>query len=334
MGDRVRVVQIGCGRWGANLLRTLTAIDPALACGVVDPDPNAQARARVLAPAAAISGELSDLARWRPDAVIVASPDALHASHAFAALELGAHVFVEKPMATCSADAERMAAAASRLGVTGMVGHVLRYHPAVGAVIELLSRGALGRVLELRSERWADRRPAPRASIAPHSAFAPGTSAESRLLWSLGPHDVSLLQAIDPSSVVSADATESDGGMTVNLELRTSNGTAARIELARGRARKARRLWVRCERGVAVFNDLLPKAKARAVISGRLTSLAYDDRVEPLRTELERFLHCLRDGLPCPTSFAEGVSVVAVLERASASMAASTASRPPLVAAR
>jgi predicted dehydrogenase len=58
---------------------------------------------------------------------------------AIAAAEAGLHVFVEKSMALCSRDAERMIAAAQRAGVTLMVGTMKRYDPAYERLAELLA---------------------------------------------------------------------------------------------------------------------------------------------------------------------------------------------------
>lgn len=70
------------------------------------------------------------LDRLRPDLVSIATYSDTHADYAAAALEAGAHVFVEKPLATSVADAERVAAAARRTGRKVVVGYILRHHPS------------------------------------------------------------------------------------------------------------------------------------------------------------------------------------------------------------
>lgn len=59
-------------------------------------------------------------------AVILATPDRLHAAQAIAAARAGKHVFVEKPMATSVADAEAMRAAAEAANIKLAVGYHLR----------------------------------------------------------------------------------------------------------------------------------------------------------------------------------------------------------------
>ena len=70
------------------------------------------------------------LARLKPDLVSIATYSDSHADYAVAALEAGAHVFVEKPLATTVADAERVAEAARRTGRKVVVGYILRHHPS------------------------------------------------------------------------------------------------------------------------------------------------------------------------------------------------------------
>lgn len=70
------------------------------------------------------------LAETRPDLVCVATYSDSHADYAVAAMEAGAHVFVEKPLATTVADAERVVDAARRLNRKLVVGYILRHHPS------------------------------------------------------------------------------------------------------------------------------------------------------------------------------------------------------------
>jgi predicted dehydrogenase len=66
----------------------------------------------------------------RPDLVVIATYSDSHADLAIRAMEAGAHVFVEKPLATNVADAERVVATATRLNRKLVVGYILRHHPS------------------------------------------------------------------------------------------------------------------------------------------------------------------------------------------------------------
>lgn len=70
------------------------------------------------------------LEETRPGLVVIATYSDSHAGFAVAAMEAGAHVFVEKPLATTVADAERVVDCAKRLGRKLVVGYILRHHPS------------------------------------------------------------------------------------------------------------------------------------------------------------------------------------------------------------
>ena len=70
------------------------------------------------------------LAATKPDLVVIATYTDTHAEYAIAAMEMGAHVFVEKPLAMNGADAARVVATAQRLNRKLGVGYILRHHPS------------------------------------------------------------------------------------------------------------------------------------------------------------------------------------------------------------
>ncbi len=65
-----------------------------------------------------------------PDLVVIATYSDSHADYSVAAMEAGAHVFVEKPLATTVADARRVVETAQRLRRKLVVGYILRHHPS------------------------------------------------------------------------------------------------------------------------------------------------------------------------------------------------------------
>ena len=76
------------------------------------------------------------LAHLKPDLVCVATYSDSHADYAIAAMEAGADVFVEKPLATTVADARRVVETAHKLGRKVVVGYILRHHPSWIRLIE------------------------------------------------------------------------------------------------------------------------------------------------------------------------------------------------------
>ena len=139
--DRTIAVGVaGLGYWGPNLARNLAAIPGCELRWLCDAVPETRERLSRSFPEARLTGDLEDLlADESLDAVVLATPVPTHAELACAVLEAGKDCFVEKPLATTAADAERAVAAAERCGRTLMVGHLLEYHPAVESLRELIA---------------------------------------------------------------------------------------------------------------------------------------------------------------------------------------------------
>src|SRR5438046_9816052 len=79
-------------------------------------------------------------------AVALATPAVTHFEMAKAALEAGKDVLVEKPLAIDVKHGEQLVALAAARGRILMVGHILRYHPAVLELKQLIQSGALGKI--------------------------------------------------------------------------------------------------------------------------------------------------------------------------------------------
>lgn len=77
------------------------------------------------------------LAELKPDVVSVNTMPDTHADFAIKAMEAGAHVFVEKPMAISAADAERVVEVAKRTKRKLVIGYILRQHPSWVKFIEI-----------------------------------------------------------------------------------------------------------------------------------------------------------------------------------------------------
>lgn len=70
------------------------------------------------------------LAETRPDLASINTYTDTHADYAVTAMEAGAHIFVEKPLAATVADARRVVDTARRLGRKLVIGYILRHHPS------------------------------------------------------------------------------------------------------------------------------------------------------------------------------------------------------------
>ena len=304
----LRVALAGCGGWGQNLLRVLVESPRARVVAVADTQPLRRAVAAGLAPEAAVVATLDEALAVAPDAVVIATPPHTHGALALRALAAGADVFVEKPLATRVADAERLVARAASLGRVGMVGHLLRYHPAVERLLELARGGALGALQRFESTR---------ISIS-------GDRSASAL-WTLGPHDFSVLHALDPSPIraITARASGSVSGDPVHVDVELASGLVAAITLSRVGADKERRLRViGAPSGLfAALDDV--RAPDRVLVAGS-PELVVPWR-EPLAVEVDHFLRCVEERARPLTPFEEGLIVVRAIAAAEDSLRAPSA---------
>jgi UDP-N-acetylglucosamine 3-dehydrogenase len=104
------------------------------------------------------------LARERPDAVGVFTPNHLHCEFTVKALNAGAHVLVEKPMAPTAAEARKMVDAAAKAGRVLMVAMQRRFGGVERAIKDALNSGAIGKPNFIRA----------RLSHGGPQAWAPG----------------------------------------------------------------------------------------------------------------------------------------------------------------
>ena len=86
------------------------------------------------------------VAREDIDAVIVATPQYVHAEESLLAAAHGKHLFVEKPMTTSVADADAIIDACAERGLTLSVGYQQRYRQVPRATYEAIRAGAIGKV--------------------------------------------------------------------------------------------------------------------------------------------------------------------------------------------
>ena len=89
------------------------------------------------------------------DAVVVATPDHLHAPVALAAMDLGKHVYVEKPLCWSVAEARQLARRAAETKVVTQMGNQGHSTDDGRLVVEYLQAGALGAVTEVHV--WTNR---------------------------------------------------------------------------------------------------------------------------------------------------------------------------------
>lgn len=95
------------------------------------------------------------LEKYKPNAVIVANPTALHLDIAIPAVKAGCHILLEKPVADSLGRINELQTGAQQSGSKILVGFQFRYHPTLNKARELLRQGALGRVLTVHAH-WGE----------------------------------------------------------------------------------------------------------------------------------------------------------------------------------
>ncbi len=182
MADPVGLLLVGCGRISGAHLGALSGLEDQIRLVVtVDADLSAAQRAAAPFGAQAFSDLDAALALRQVDAVLIASPNGLHAAQAAAALAAGKHVLVEKPLAETGAEARALADAAARRGLVLAAGHTYRHNNAVATLVDLMPQWGPLRAVEVSScvfwdgpqaSWWAERRPEEGLILslfAPHS---------------------------------------------------------------------------------------------------------------------------------------------------------------------
>lgn len=142
----LRIALIGAGNMGRQHLHHLQQVPTAQLCALADPDPATdELAAQWAVPSFRDHRQLLD--RVRPEAVIVANPNALHVATALDCLERGIPVLLEKPVGTTPAEVAQLLAAQRASRVPLLVGHHRRHNPLIARALELLREGAIGRLV-------------------------------------------------------------------------------------------------------------------------------------------------------------------------------------------
>jgi len=159
--DTVRVAFIGVGNRGSYLLKHMLKVPGVKVVAICDIDPDNLKKA---VDASAAAGNTPDaytefrkmLDRKDIDAVVIATPVDLHKEMAIASLEVGKHVYCEKPMALTPEQCRMVANAVKSAQGIFQAGFQLRHDPNRAASLKLIHDGGIGRVLFLQAYRHTD----------------------------------------------------------------------------------------------------------------------------------------------------------------------------------
>ncbi len=312
-GPTSRIAAAGMGYWGKNLVRNFAELGAlSVVCdssaAVEETLKRDYKNVRYCSDYGAV---LSDPTI---SAVALATPAVTHYRMAKAAMEAGKDVYVEKPLAIEVREGRELVEVAEKHGRILMVGHILRYHPAIVKLQELIQGGALGKLQCLYSNRL---------NIGK-------IRTEENILWSFAPHDISVMLALlneKPSRVYC------QGGAYLNRDVfdvtlsqfEFPGGVQAHIFVSWLHPFKEQRLVVVGSEKMAVFDDtaehklvLYPhkvewKNRVPTAIKAQGENVVLDDR-EPLRAECQHFLDCVASRNAPLTDGKEGLRVLTILD--------------------
>ncbi|HEX4137084.1 MAG TPA: NAD-dependent epimerase/dehydratase family protein [Bryobacteraceae bacterium] len=189
MQQTIRVCLVGAGYVASRHLAALRDLPFVNVVGICDVD---RKKAEDLAARFKIPGvfsSLSEMAGASPQVVHILTPPSSHCALTLEALDMGCHVFVEKPMAETAEECDRMMARAREKRLILSVNHSMRFEPAVVAALDHVAKGHCGDILSAYYFRGSDYPPYPGG---PRSAVYRQGSYPFR---DLGVHAVYLLEA-------------------------------------------------------------------------------------------------------------------------------------------
>jgi UDP-N-acetylglucosamine 3-dehydrogenase len=247
------------------------------------------------------------------DLVSIVAPTSVHLGVTLQALDAGANVLVEKPIAATREDAERMIAAAEAAGKLMTVGHIERFNPAIRELRRRLGEHELGRVFQIKATR-----------LGPF----PARIRDVGVVVDLAPHDLDVMRFLldsDPIRIYAEteQRIHTDHEDLFNGLMKFANGVIGILDINWLTPTKRRTLTVTGERGMYVADylaqDLIffanPDASHTWEDRGAddagppITSVAEGEmtrrvirKQEPLAVELSEFARAVRTGGPPPVA--------------------------------
>ncbi len=312
----MKVAVIGVGSIGIHHARIYSELSGVKLVAVVDVDPQRAETVAARYNARPYTDHRRMLEKERPDAVSVAVPTALHESVGLDVLEAGAHVLIEKPIAATVEGALRLIKRAHELGRQLMIGHVVRFNPAMQALKQKLEQGELGRVFQIFCRR-----------IGPF----PTRIRDVGVVIDLATHDLDVMRFLLNAEPARVYAETEQRIHTEHEDLawgvfRFPDGAIGVLELDWLTPVKIRETLVLGERGLFRVDDLnqdlyfyengqaadLPwpaLQTLRGVSEGCMIRYPIQ-RYEPLKAELEAFIGALMNGKPVPVSGGDGLAAL------------------------
>jgi len=272
----LRIGISGCGYWGGNIVRTLRDIVGVAVEAVADPDPGARQRAAAMLNGAVKTHSTFEyLLADRIDAVVIASPPALHVEQAVAALRRGKAVFVEKPPAMTIPDMERLLNAA--VGGTLVCDYVFVHNPLVKFAKGLIEETDFS--LEFARLDWTN------WGIV---------RSDVDVWWSVGPHPLSVLCHLFKQNVCVESVRRVRGYAAAHLVIGDAFASAF---MSWHHPMKSRHIELVGDTRTIIIDDVTRKLwEITHGEDGKIASPNVVYEPPPLTVALHDFIECVRTG--------------------------------------
>ena len=266
----------GYGYWGPNIVRNFSSQAGCRVVAICDKNPKAMAQVSSRHPGVRTTSNGDEvLSSPAIDAVAIVTPVSTHYDLARKALENDKHVFVEKPFAATSAQAEELIELADRKNLQIMVDHTFLFSGAVRKIKELLDGGVLGPLYYYDSTRV-------NLGLFQHDV---------NVIWDLAPHDLSIIDyliGLEPEFVVATGGAHLNGLADVAyITLCFPNNIIAHLNVNWLSPVKMRTTLVGGERKMLVWNDLEPSEKIKVYDKGIEVTNNHDESRQRLKTLVE-----------------------------------------------
>lgn len=325
---QIEIALVGYGYWGPNLARNLHQIPDCDLAVVCDLDSARLAEVERFYPTTATTTDYQDiLTDSAINAVVIATPVPTHYSLTRQALQAGKHVLVEKPLAMSTAEAQELIEVAARQNRILMVGHTFEYNPAVQKIKELVTTGKIGQLYYIYCTRVNLGR----------------VQSQLNALWSIAPHDISILLYLMeslPVEVSARGATYLNSAVedVVFVDLVFPDNVTAHVHASWLDPSKVRKMTIVGSQKMIIYDDVASEGKVKVYDKGvyrkgdeiygefqyKLHSgdihIPRIEMTEPLRNECAHFVECIKEGRRPLTDGENGLRVVQVLEAAQKSL--------------
>jgi UDP-2-acetamido-3-amino-2,3-dideoxy-glucuronate N-acetyltransferase len=307
-----KIAVIGGGAWGKNLIRNFHALGALNT--ICDIRADLLMKYKLQYPTVNVSAKYDKiLNNDYINSVVITTPAASHYELAKLALLAGKNVYVEKPLALKVEQAWELVELSEKVNRILMVGHILRYHPAINKLKEIIDSGELGNIKYVYSRRLNIGR----------------IRTEESILWSFAPHDISVILFLlneQPQAVYA-----SGGGYVKNdiadvtlTIMDFPSGVKGHIFVSWLHPFKEQKLVVVGGKKMAVFDELTEKKlflyphkiewQQRVPVACKAEAeVVQVDNLEPLRLECQHFLDCIQNGDRPITDGYEGLRVLTIL---------------------